>query len=184
MLCAGAAAQGRTRGLNFFVWNFAWDRLASRLYAATAMTFLMKIKYIWIWQEVGQRPGKIHMPDRWPAHLITLNCSGYKYERSPSRSQLDSTLRTCIHHPATPVYRLESQVHRTPRGRTIRELLCGLVYYLYIEPCVACVTIRRIHTAGINIYYICILDLFVPPLYIITSLSPTGCCIVKSAPRY
>ena len=43
MLCAGAAAQGRTRGLNFFVWNFAWDRLASRLYAATATTFLMKI---------------------------------------------------------------------------------------------------------------------------------------------
>ena len=42
MLCAGAAAQGRTRGLNFFVWNFAWDRLASRLYAATATTFLMK----------------------------------------------------------------------------------------------------------------------------------------------
>ena len=39
MLCAGAAAQGRTRGLNFFVWNFAWDRLASRLYAATATPF-------------------------------------------------------------------------------------------------------------------------------------------------
>ena len=53
------------------------------------------------------------------------------------------------------VYRLESPVHRTPRGRTIRELLCGLVCYLYIEPCVSCVTIRRIHTAGINIYYIC-----------------------------
>ena len=82
------------------------------------------------------------------------------------------------------MYRLESPVHRTPRGRTIRELLCGLVYYLYIEPCVACVTIRRIYTAGINIYYICILDLVVPPLCIITSLSPTGCCIVKSAPRY
>ena len=46
MLCAGAAAQGRTRGLNFFVWNFAWDRLASRLYAATATTFLMKMGYI------------------------------------------------------------------------------------------------------------------------------------------
>ena len=42
VLCAGAAAQGHTRGLNFFVWNFAWDRLASRLYAATATTFLMK----------------------------------------------------------------------------------------------------------------------------------------------
>ena len=42
MLCAGAAAQGHTRGLNFFVWNFAWDRLASRLYASTATTFLMK----------------------------------------------------------------------------------------------------------------------------------------------
>ena len=40
MLCAGAAAQGRTRGLNFFVWNFAWDRLASRLYAATATDVL------------------------------------------------------------------------------------------------------------------------------------------------
>ena len=45
MLCAGAAAQGRTRGLNFFVWNFAWDRLASRLYAATATTFLMKMHF-------------------------------------------------------------------------------------------------------------------------------------------
>ena len=31
------------RGLIFLVWNFAWDRLASRLYAATATTFLMKI---------------------------------------------------------------------------------------------------------------------------------------------
>ena len=39
VLCAGAAAQGCTRGLNFFVWNFAWDRLASRLYAATATPF-------------------------------------------------------------------------------------------------------------------------------------------------
>ena len=39
MLCAGAAVQGRTRGLNFFVWNFAWDRLASRLNAATATPF-------------------------------------------------------------------------------------------------------------------------------------------------
>ena len=93
-------------------------------------------------------------------------------------------LGPALHHPATPVYRLESPVRRTPRGRTIRELLCGLVCYLYIEPCVACVIIRRIHTAGINIYYICILDLFVPPLCIVTSLSPTGCCIVKSAPRY
>ena len=43
VLCAGVAAQGRTRGLNFFVWNFAWDRLASQLYAATATTFLMKM---------------------------------------------------------------------------------------------------------------------------------------------
>ena len=39
MLCAGAAAQGCKKGLNFFVWNFAWDRLASRLYAATATPF-------------------------------------------------------------------------------------------------------------------------------------------------
>ena len=31
VLCAGAAAYGPTRGLNFIVWNFAWDRLASRL---------------------------------------------------------------------------------------------------------------------------------------------------------
>ena len=43
VLCAGAAAHGPWRGLNFIVWNFAWDRLASRLYAATATTFLMKI---------------------------------------------------------------------------------------------------------------------------------------------
>ena len=123
-------------------------------------------------------PETIHKRSR-----ITLNCSGYKYERSPLSCQLDSTLRTCIHHPATPVYRLESPVHRTPCSRTIRELLCGLLYYLYIEPCVACVTIRRIHTAGINIYYICILDLVIPPLCIIISLSHTGCCIVKSVPR-
>ena len=145
------------------------------------------IKYIWIWQEVGQRLGEIHTPDRWPAHLITLNCSGYKYERLPSSSKLDSTLRTNTHHPATPVYRLELPVRRTQWYPSWSDypwvILCGLVCYLYIEPCVACVTIRRIHTAGINIYYICILDLFVPPLCIITSLSPTGCCIVKSAPR-
>ena len=42
VLCASAAAHGPIRGLNFIVWNFAWDRLASRLYAATATTFLMK----------------------------------------------------------------------------------------------------------------------------------------------
>ena len=30
VLCAGAAARGAERGLNFVVWNFAWDRLASR----------------------------------------------------------------------------------------------------------------------------------------------------------
>ena len=37
----------RMRGFIFFVWNFAWDRLVSWLYAATATTFLMKI-YIYI----------------------------------------------------------------------------------------------------------------------------------------
>ena len=42
VLCAGAAAHGQWRGLNFIVWNFAWHRLASRLYAATAATFFMK----------------------------------------------------------------------------------------------------------------------------------------------
>ena len=42
VLCAGAAARRAERGLNFIVSNFAWDRLASRLYAATATTFLMK----------------------------------------------------------------------------------------------------------------------------------------------
>ena len=31
VLCAGAAARRAERGLNFIVWNFAWDRLASRL---------------------------------------------------------------------------------------------------------------------------------------------------------
>ena len=36
VFCAGAAARGAERGLNFIVWNFTWDRLASRLYAATA----------------------------------------------------------------------------------------------------------------------------------------------------
>ena len=36
VLCAGAAAHSAERELNFIVWNFAWDRLASRLYAATA----------------------------------------------------------------------------------------------------------------------------------------------------
>ena len=96
--------------------------------------FKIIIKYIWIWQEVGQRLGEIHTPDRWPAHLITLNFSGYKYERLPSSSKLDSTLRTSIHHPATPVYRLESPVRSTPRGRTIRELLCGLVCYCISSP--------------------------------------------------
>ena len=46
VLCAGAAAHGAERGLNLIVWNFAWDRLASRLYAATATTFLMKMAAI------------------------------------------------------------------------------------------------------------------------------------------
>ena len=46
VLCAGVAARGAETGLNFIVWNFAWDRLASRLYAATAMTFLMKINLL------------------------------------------------------------------------------------------------------------------------------------------
>ena len=45
VFCAGAAARGVERGLNFIVWNFAWDWLTSRLYAATAMTFLMKMHY-------------------------------------------------------------------------------------------------------------------------------------------
>ena len=45
VLCAGAAARGAERGLNFIVWNFAWDRLASRLYSATATTFLMKMSF-------------------------------------------------------------------------------------------------------------------------------------------
>ena len=44
VLCAGAAACGAERGLNFIVWNFAWDRMASRLHAATATTFLMRSK--------------------------------------------------------------------------------------------------------------------------------------------
>ena len=39
VLCAGAAACRAERGLNFIVWNFAWDQLASRLYAATATPF-------------------------------------------------------------------------------------------------------------------------------------------------
>ena len=52
MLCAGVAAQGLTRGLKFFVWNFAWDRLASLLYAATATPFRtwryqLIIRYCW-----------------------------------------------------------------------------------------------------------------------------------------
>ena len=42
VLCAGAAARGAERGFNFIVWNLAWDWLASRLYAATATTFLIK----------------------------------------------------------------------------------------------------------------------------------------------
>ena len=45
VLCADADAHRAERGLNFIVWNFAWDRLASRLYAATATTFLMKSIY-------------------------------------------------------------------------------------------------------------------------------------------
>ena len=45
-LCTGAAAHGAERGLHFVVWNFAWDRLASRLYAATATMFLMKVPLI------------------------------------------------------------------------------------------------------------------------------------------
>ena len=43
VLCAGAAAHGVQKGLDFVVWNLAWDRLASQLYAATATTFLMKV---------------------------------------------------------------------------------------------------------------------------------------------
>ena len=43
VLCAGAAAHGTERGLNFIVWNFARNRLASYLYAASATTFLIKI---------------------------------------------------------------------------------------------------------------------------------------------
>ena len=46
VLCAGTAAHGVERELDFVVWNFAWDRLASRLYAATATTFLMKVPLI------------------------------------------------------------------------------------------------------------------------------------------
>ena len=50
VLCAGAAACRVERGLNFVVWNFAWDWLASRLYAATATTFLMKFTILDIWR--------------------------------------------------------------------------------------------------------------------------------------
>ena len=46
VLCAGAAARRVKRGLNFIVWNFAWDRLASGLYAATAKTILMKFTFL------------------------------------------------------------------------------------------------------------------------------------------
>ena len=77
MLCAGAAAQGRTRGLNFFVWNFAWDRLASRLYAATATTFLMKRCYI-------TRPGRRHI---W--YLLRVQSLIYV---------LLYSLNYCLHH--------------------------------------------------------------------------------------
>ena len=45
VLCAGAAVHGAERGLDFIVWNFAWEWLASRLYAATATTFLMKRRF-------------------------------------------------------------------------------------------------------------------------------------------
>ena len=46
VLCAGAAARRVKRGLNFIVWNFAWDLLASGLYAATATTILMKFTFL------------------------------------------------------------------------------------------------------------------------------------------
>ena len=48
------SAQVRMRGLNFFVWNFAWDRLVSRLYGATATPFrtwryqLIIRYYLWL----------------------------------------------------------------------------------------------------------------------------------------
>ena len=45
VLCAGATARGAERGLHFIVWNFAWDRLASRLHAATATMFLMQTNF-------------------------------------------------------------------------------------------------------------------------------------------
>ena len=43
VLCACAAAHGsRKESLFHLFWNFAWDRLASQIYVATATPFLMK----------------------------------------------------------------------------------------------------------------------------------------------
>ena len=46
VLCAGAAAHGNWKESQFRLWNFAWDRLASRMYAATHTMFLMKTIFI------------------------------------------------------------------------------------------------------------------------------------------
>ena len=50
VLCAGAAAHGSRKESQFgLLWNFAWDQLASRIYAAPATTFLMKICFYSLW---------------------------------------------------------------------------------------------------------------------------------------
>ena len=71
VFCAGAAAHGPWRGLNFIVWNFAWDRLASRLYAATATTFLMKIP-IYIRQCVEKHMIVQKKKKKSKSHLIEM----------------------------------------------------------------------------------------------------------------
>ena len=61
-------------------WNFAWDRLASRTYAATATTFLMELDYLYRYSP-NQTPPlpkfTLCLPSaRWGPRALDSQCSG------------------------------------------------------------------------------------------------------------
>ena len=98
--------------------------------------------------------------------------------------QSDFTLTSSAYRPATPLSNHRSFPRTVPLvvGRIYRCWTC--VYYSYLEPCAASVTVFAVyHTAGIN-------SISAPGIPSYTSappynqLSPTGSCLCKSATRY
>ena len=74
--------------ISFVYWNFALDRLASRMYAATATPFLMKLKNVLIFnKKSGWRAPQWWSCWRW-------SCLTWKTSMTSQRSQRPSMTKT------------------------------------------------------------------------------------------